>query len=384
MKRMTAPVVLIAPDKFKGSLSASEVAEVIQSAWLEVLPESKTLLVPIADGGEGFALTLKDSICGDWVDIASTDALDRAISSRYILSRDKQTAIIEMADCSGLFRIPNADLRPLDANTFGTGIQIRDAIARGATKVFIGLGGSATTDGGVGMATALGWNFLDASGESVKPNPRDFKRICRIIPPENRLDHVSFVAACDVTNPLLGPSGSSHVFAPQKGASPEDITVLEASLAHINRLAHEQLGRDDAHVPGAGAAGGIGFGLMTFCKASLISGFDLVANLQDLHGKMQRANLVITGEGRLDSQSLCGKGPSGVARTAKILGIPVIAIAGSIEDSPNIDQLFDATFPVIDRISTLPEAIANARPALRRATRRAASLFKLGSQFHFS
>jgi glycerate kinase len=379
---MTAPVVLIAPDKFKGSLSASEVADAIRSAWLEVLPDSNVSVAPIADGGEGFALTLKDSVHGEWINIASFDALGRPIASRYVLSEDRRTAIIEMADCSGLVRINAADLRPLRSNTFGTGIQIRDAIDRGATKVFIGLGGSATTDGGLGMAAALGWSFLDAGGEPVQPSPADFQRIRRIVRPSQSLDHVSFVAACDVTNPLLGPTGSAQVFAPQKGASPADVAALEDSLAHINRLAQEQLGSDFATASGTGAAGGIAFGLMTFCGASLVSGFDLIADLLDLHGKIRNADLVITGEGRLDSQSLSGKGPGGVARAAKAQGVPVIAIAGSVEHSLAVDELFDATFPVVDQITTLPEALANALPSVRRATRRAAALFKLGTQFH--
>jgi glycerate kinase len=192
---------------------------------------------------------------------------------------------------------------------------------------------------------------------------------------------VSFVAACDVTNPLLGPTGSAHVFAPQKGASPSEVTALEAALAHVSRIAREQLGTDFANVPGAGAAGGIAFGLMTFCNASLVSGFDLVADLLDLHGKMQTADLVITGEGRLDSQSLAGKGPGGVARAARTQGVPAIAIAGSVEESSAVNELFAATFPIVDQITTLPDAMANALPALQRATRRAASLYQLGTQF---
>lgn len=378
---MTAPVVLIAPDKFKGSLSAFEVAETIQSAWLKVFPEAKVSIVPIADGGEGFALALQHSIHGEWIHLPSSDALGRPIPSRYVLSHDQRTAVVEMADCAGLFRVSTTELRPLHSNTLGTGIQIRDAIARGATKVLIGLGGSATTDGGLGIATALGWLFLDRSGDVVPPTPAEFCRIQRIIPPTQSLEHVSFVVACDVTNPLLGPTGSARVFAPQKGASPAEIAVLEKSLAHVHQVAREQLGSDFATVPGAGAAGGTAFGLMTFCNASLVSGFDLVADLLDLQGKMRSADLVITGEGRLDSQSLAGKGPGGVARAARALGIPVIAIAGSVEDSPQVDELFDATFPVIDRITTLHDAMANTRPSLERATRRAASLFKLGTQF---
>jgi len=378
---MIAPVVLVAPDKFKGSLSAFEVAEAIQAAWLEILPHSQVRLVPIADGGEGFALALKHSIHGEWMNLPSCDALGRPIPSRYVLSQDQQTAVVEMADCAGLFRIDSADLRPLLSNTFGTGIQIRDAIARGATKVLIGLGGSATTDGGLGMAAALGWSFLDASGTAIQPIPAEFHRIHRIVPPTHSLRHVSFVAACDVTNPLLGPTGSAHVFAPQKGASPSEVAALEAALAHVSCIAREQLGTDFANVPGAGAAGGIAFGLMTFCNASLVSGFDLVAELLDLHGKMETADLVITGEGRLDSQSLAGKGPGGVARAARTQGVPAIAIAGSVEESSAVNELFAATFPIVDQITTLPEAMANALPALQRATRRAASLFKLGTQF---
>ena len=378
MTAMRPPRVLIAPDKFKGSLSAIEIAEAIRDAWLEVIPGSQIVLAPIADGGEGFSSALIHPLRGRWIERTSVDCLGQQIPSRYVLSGDQKTSVIEMSDCSGLFRIEKGSRKPLVANTFGTGIQIRDAIEKGSTRIIIGLGGSATTDAGLGLAAALGWPFVDAAGAMVQPEPHLFPQIRRIIPPTRDMSHVSFTAACDVTNPLLGTTGCAAVFAPQKGATADQVQQLEQALCHISSLMKEQLGTDFTATPGAGAAGGTAFGLLTFCRAQIVSGFDLVSDLLELPDRIRESDLVITGEGRLDAQSLSGKGPCGIAKTAKSLGIPVIAIAGSVENHAEIDALFDATFPIIDTITTLASAIEDARPALRRATRRAAALLKLG------
>jgi glycerate kinase len=285
--------------------------------------------------------------------------------------------VIEMSEASGLWRIGPSERDPRRANTYGTGVLLRDAVERGARRILLGLGGSATTDGGAGMAAAMGFRFLAAgSGEVVEPLPCRFAEIGRIdasaVP-----DLPEIIAACDVQNPLLGARGTAAVFSTQKGADPETVDFLEGALAHFAQVVEGGTGRESRNVPGAGAAGGIGFGLLSFCGASLEPGFELVARAMQLEQRMAAADLVFTGEGRLDAQTLDGKGPAGVAAMARGLGKPVVAFAGSIEELPAILAHFDAAVPIIDRPVSLEEAMQNAAPFLERAAARTARLLRL-------
>jgi glycerate kinase len=369
--------VLFAPDKFKGSLPAAAVAEALARGWKSVLPDTECCFAPIADGGEGFSQALAKALGAEWVTLDSVDALGRPIQARYAWVGEERTAIIEMSEASGLWRIAPSERDPQRANTYGTGLLLRDAVGRGARRILLGLGGSATTDGGAGMAAALGFRFLAADSQrEIEPWPCQLPQISRIdagaVPalPE-------IVAACDVQNPLLGPRGTAAVFSPQKGADPATVVLLEEALAHFARVAEEGSGRRCAEVPGAGAAGGIGFGLMAFCGASLEPGFELVARALSLQQRMASADLVLTGEGRLDSQTLDGKGPAGVAAMARALRKPVIAFAGSIEEHARVYAPFDAVVPVVDRPVSLEEAMQDAEPFLERAAARTARLLRL-------
>jgi glycerate 2-kinase len=365
--------ILIAPDKFKGSLTAKEAAEAIRDGFHSVLPEATFDIVPIADGGEGTADIFRESLGGERVEILSHDALGRPVTSAYSWIPESKIAVIDMSSASGLWRIADVERNPLQASTFGTGELMADAIVRGAKCVLVGLGGSATNDAGTGMATALGWKFLNDDDEPIAPCPAEFLRIRRIVPPATTM-LPPVTGLCDVKNPLLGELGATRAFGPQKGATPEMLIVLEESLHHLASLCREQLGGNHSETPGAGAAGGLGFGLLAFCNGSLEAGFQAVARLMDLSGKAARADLLITGEGRLDAQSLQGKAPFEIAGLAAQHGKPVIGFAGMVEeDLPG----FDACLPIANGPLTLDESRLRAAELLRAAAMRTARLLKV-------
>ncbi|MEK7950460.1 glycerate kinase [Luteolibacter soli] len=350
--------VLLACDKFKGSLGATEACEAIRAG----LPgEWEIDICPIADGGEGFVDAMLAGSGGEWVTAPCTDAKLRPIEASYGIYRSSKgvVAVIEMASASGLWRIRPEDRNPSVSSTYGTGQLIRHAIeVSGATRVLVGLGGSATNDGGAGMAAALGVRFLDDQGTYLPPVPGVFVTLDRVDESE-RIPLPEVIVACDVDNPLTGPRGASAVFGPQKGASPEDVAFLDGVLS---RLVQVSGGEVQANTPGAGAAGGLGFGLLRFADAKLVAGFDLVAEALGMAERLKTADLVITGEGSLDVQTLGGKGPAGVAAMAKAAGIPVVAVAGRIEDSAR--PLFDACLslesfglPVAESIARAPELV---------------------------
>lgn len=365
--------LLLAPDKFKGSLSALAVARALGDGWKGICPEAELLFAPIADGGEGFSEGLCEALHGEWVNTNAVDALGREIECRIGWVATTQTAIIEMSEASGLRRLSHAERDALKANTYGTGMLISAAKQLGAKRILIGLGGSATTDGGVGMAAALGFRFLSAEGALLEPIPAHLPRIAKI-DSSGAEALPEIIAACDVQNPLLGARGTATVFAPQKGADPLAVEFLESGLSHLASVVERDLGCQFHQTPGAGAAGGIGFGLLSFCKASLKPGFDLVAGAAGFDKLLAQADLVLTGEGSLDSQTLEGKGPFGVARLARAAGKPVIAFAGFVEDHPELEKHFDAVFPIIDRVCSFDEAMKNAPEFLQRAAARAARL----------
>jgi len=337
--------ILVAVDKFKGSLSADEVGKAISSGLSKCQPDWEIVLCPIADGGEGTAEVLVNTLQGQWETLEILDARGRLITGHYgwIELGDTPTAVMEMSTASGLAGVSDLPLDPRSASTFGTGQMIEAAIRRGAHRILIGIGGSATNDGGIGMATALGYRFIDSDGQIVSPLPSEFERVTALLPPENHTSQSWPVieVMCDVDNPLLGPLGATRIYGPQKGVRECDMEFFESRLAHLADLVARDIGHDPRDQPGAGAAGGLGFGLMAFLGATLVNGFERVASVMDLETQIAKADIVITGEGRLDAQTLHGKGPVGVARLARKHGKPVVGLAGSIVPNEELEAEFD-------------------------------------------
>jgi len=361
---------LIAPDKFKGSLSAREAAEAIADGIRQNHPNAEIDLCPIADGGEGFMESMATALQAKWIECPAVDALNRPIESRYALATniDGRTAIMEMAETAGLWRLADNEPNPHLATTKGTGMQIVHAIREHAVdRIILGIGGSATNDGGSGMAAALGIAFLDVDNHPVEPTPANLPDVQRIDRSE-ALPLPEIIAACDVDNPLLGPNGATAIFAPQKGAKKSDLPALEAALAH---LVHISNGESAATSPGAGAAGGLGFGLLHFAKAKLMSGYDLLAATLNLEERIRHADHVITGEGSLDKQSLAGKGPIALARMAKAQGTPVTAFCGFAEPAIHQSALFHAIHALADNGMPTDQLIAQAKSILTTAATKA-------------
>lgn len=326
--------IVVAPDSFKGSLDAAGVASAIAAGLREVMPDARIKLVPMADGGEGTVAAWSAATSSSLLAVEVRDPLGRAVSATYAWNARTHSAVMEMAAANGLTLLGAAERNPLAAATHGTGDLLRHALDSGARKVLVGIGGSATSDGGTGMATALGARFLDERGDELPPGGGALHRLDRIdlsgLDP--RLAKTRIDVACDVTNPLCGPEGAAAVYGPQKGATPAMVRRLEAGLARLAAVCSAQypdLSSLDAR-PGAGAAGGLGYGLMAFCGARLRRGVELVAEAVRLDSHLRGASLVITGEGRMDVQTVNGKTPMGVATAAKRLGIPVIAICGCL------------------------------------------------------
>lgn len=353
--------VLIAPDKFKGSLSAPEAAAAIERGIRRAWPDARTTIAPIADGGEGTAEALLLALGGEWRIAPAHDAMGVPVEGRFAWFPARRMAVIEMSEASGMWRIASDRRNPLKASTFGTGELISSALALGATEVIVGLGGSATNDGGAGMAAALGWQFLTSDGDRPDPLPENFPAITRVkLPKDDALSRAAIVVACDVRNPLLGPQGASRVYGPQKGATPPMVEQLEQALEHLADVVAADIGTDLRNAPGAGAAGGLGYGMMTFCNATFRTGFDLVAETVRLREKIADSDLVITGEGSLDAQTLHGKGPSGVAILARELGVPVVAFAGRVEEDGAFGGLFAGTHCITPPGTPLDEALRKA------------------------
>ena len=347
--------ILIAIDKFKGSIPATVASQAIANALKQTLPEAECDLCPIADGGEGTAEAVVTALNGEWCETSTFDAQNRPVTARYGLVRAAGSleAIMEMSAASGLAMVSDLPLKPATASTHGTGLMLQDAMERGAQRIVIGIGGSATNDAGIGMAAALGFRFLDASGAPLEPIITHMERLARIEAPESAFPEI--LVACDVNNPLIGPQGCTQVYGKQKGVT--DFEFFEKRLHHLADIAKRDLGTDYRDVPGAGAAGGLGFGLMTFCGAKLTSGFDLIADLVHLRERVAAADLVITGEGRMDAQTLHGKGPMGVADMARELGKPVAAFAGAIEAEDQLRTRIDFLCAIKPKEMPLAEAM---------------------------
>jgi glycerate kinase len=341
--------ILVACDKFKGSLSAPEACAAIARGLARRWPEAVIETCPIADGGEGFAAALEGPLCGRWVEAPCHDALGRLIRACYLVveSSEGVLAVMEMAAASGMWRISNNERNILRANTLGTGELMRHAVEQTrARRLILGIGGSATNDGGAGMAAALGVRFLDSNGLPLAPSPGIWGGRLARIDVSKRISLPPVMVACDVASPLLGQSGATRVFGPQKGADESSIPILEAALEAMVKAAGGEVA---AARPGSGAAGGLGFGLLHFAGASLVSGFDLLAGLTGLAERIAGADLVVTGEGSLDEQTLAGKGPAGVARLARSHGKSVWVFCGRSDPAARDSMAFDR---VVDLAST--------------------------------
>lgn len=329
---MKKPVIAIAPDSFKGALSAGGVAKAIAAGLKESFPNAEYRLIPMADGGEGTVDAWAESTGAELVTATVSDPLGRPVDAVFAFASKNKTAVIEMAAASGLPLLKLNERNPLKTSTYGTGELILKALDLGARHIILGIGGSATNDGGTGMAAALGVKFLDERGRTLplgggalaRLGSVDFSGI------DKRIAKIKFEVACDVTNPLCGSKGASAVYGPQKGASPSDVKKLDGALRKLADVVAKAGLKADADAPGAGAAGGLGFGLVAFCGAKLKRGVKIIAESVGLRKQLEGCDLVITGEGRLDSQTVNGKTPAGVAEVAKKVGVPCIAICGCV------------------------------------------------------
>jgi glycerate 2-kinase len=352
---------VLAPDSFKESMTAKEAAEAMERGIKKVIPEAECVKVPMADGGEGTVRSLVDATNGQIIDIEVTGPDEKKVKAMFGLLGDGNTAVIEMASASGIHLIKKEERNPLVTTTYGTGELIKAALDRGVKNIFIGIGGSATNDGGAGMLQALGVKLLDEQGRELPFGGGELNRLHKIDVRglDERLKTVKIEVACDVTNPLTGLKGASHVFGPQKGATPEMVETLDKNLGHYAEIIKDQLGKDIVSVPGAGAAGGLGAGLMAFLGAELKRGVELVIKYTQLEEKIKGADYVFTGEGSVDSQTVFGKTPYGVSTTAQKQGIPVIAFAGRIGDG--VEALYDhgitSIVGILSGVCTLEEAL---------------------------
>ncbi len=378
--------IVIAPDHFKESLSALDVATAIEAGFREVYAHADYIKMPMADGGEGTVEALVAATRGRIVPVVATGPLGQPVDAFYGLTGNGRIAVIEMAAASGLTLISQADRDPWHTTSYGTGELIATALEAGARHFIIGIGGSATNDGGAGMIQALGGRFLDARNKELDPGGGALADLARIDVSglDKRLQDCLFDVACDVDNPLAGPHGASMMFGTQKGATPEMLVSLDNNLAHYAAQIRLDLGRSVADVPGAGAAGGMGAAFLAFFDAHLRPGIEIVTEALGLDRIISDADLVITGEGRIDGQTAHGKTPVGVARIAKRHGKPVIGIAGSLtnEASGVHARGIDAIFSVLSRPCTTEEAFAAAAANTRMAARNIAAAIRLGEELN--
>lgn len=352
--------VVIAIDSLKGSMTSMEAGRAVREGILNVLPDTEVIVKPLADGGEGTTEALAEGLGGGMVYVDVHGPLEKNVKAGYGIVKETKTAIMEMAAAAGII-IVGKDKRPWDATSYGVGEMIRDAIVRGCREFIIGIGGSATNDCGIGMLTALGFEFLDAEGKPAGIDARALKNVVsvkadRAVP---ELKECKFRIACDVTNPLCGSNGATYIYGPQKGVTEDFRDELDALLERFAETTKAYMGTDYAEAPGAGAAGGLGFAFLSYLAADLQPGIDLVLDAVEMDKAMEGADLVFTGEGRLDYQTAMGKAPVGVAKLAKKHGAVVIALAGAvIEGAEKCNENgIDAFFPILRKVTTLDEAM---------------------------
>lgn len=371
--------IIVAPNEFKGSMTASSAAGAMTRGIHRVVPGAHVVQVPVADGGDGLVKVLAETLDGDLVSYTVSGPNFENVEADLCYVKERRMAAVEMALASGLALLKDTPLNPEKTTTFGTGQLIARALDLGAEHIAVGIGGSATNDGGIGMAAALGVRFLDANDVEVRPVGGALSSIQRIDMTglDARILDTRIEAVCDVDNPLTGPQGAAAVYGPQKGATQEQVRALDSGLSHLADLLEEQLGINVRNLPGAGAAGGLGAGLFAFCGAELRKGVDIVLDLVELESKLQGADLVLTGEGQIDFQTAFGKAPAGVASLSKDRKIPCLAIAGSV--GSNLDSLhalgINAVFSLCPGPITLKEAMSNASQFLENATEQAVRCF---------
>ena len=353
--------ITIAIDSFKGSLSSMEAGQAVAEGIRRVMPSAGIRIRPLADGGEGTTEALTAGLGGELKSLTVTGPLGRPVTASYGLFRERKMAVLEMASAAGLTLISQEERNPLEATTYGIGEMIRDAIGEGCRHFLVGIGGSATNDGGTGMLSALGFQFLDSEGQPIPLGAKGLENLARISTENARpeLSQCSFHIACDVTNPLCGENGCSAVYGPQKGADPEMIRQMDQWMERYGDLAARTFPAADKEAPGAGAAGGLGFAFLTFLNGSLESGVGMVLKEINLKDDIRDADLVITGEGRLDAQTVMGKAPIGVAHLAKEYGKPVIAFSGAVTREAGLcnQHGIDAFFPIMRGVVSLQEAL---------------------------
>ncbi|KQB04844.1 glycerate kinase [Vibrio metoecus] len=353
--------VVIAPDSFKESLTAKQVCDAIQAGLARVWNDAKFVAIPVADGGEGTVQSLVDATQGRIVDVNVMGPQGKRVDAFYGILGDNQTAVIEMAAASGLHHVPITQRDPKLTTSFGTGELMVHALDQGITKLIIGLGGSATNDGGVGMLAALGAQFTNAEGAPIQLTGGGLRELSKVDLShfDPRLQHCDLLVACDVNNPLCGPKGASAVFGPQKGASPDDVQLLDDALQRFGLLSEQVTGKAVLNSAGAGAAGGMGAALLAYTHATLRLGIEIVLETVQFAHQVCDADVVITGEGRIDSQTVQGKTPMGVAKVAKRFGVPVIALCGCTGDNYQAAYQcgIDAIFAAVPRAMSLEEAL---------------------------
>ena len=376
--------IVIAPQEFKESLRGIEIARAMSDGVARVWPDAETLLVPVADGGDGTLQSLVDASDGEVMTATVNDPLGRPIEAVWGALGDGRTAVIEMARSSGLALLKPEERDPLITTTYGVGQLISLALDAGYRHLIIGIGGSATNDGGAGMAQALGAALLDADGNELTSGGGALANLNRIDVSgvDIRLSDTKIDVACDVNNPLCGETGASAIFGPQKGAGTETVAYLDNALRRYGSLLQRDIGRDVMEVPGAGAAGGLGAGLMAFTDAQLRPGADIVIDALDLDARLKGASLVIVGEGQTDRSTIFHKAPVAVAQKAKSAGIPVIAISGSLGDGYELvhEHGIDAAFSILDRCMTLEDAMSDTAGLVARATEQACRALSVNIQ----
>lgn len=372
--------IVIAIDSFKGSVSAMEAAESVARGIKSVVPDANTFLFPVADGGEGTTEAVLAAASGEKIKEKVNNPQFEEVNAEYAILSDG-TAIIETAAASGLTLIDKSKRNPMISSSYGTGELIASALKKGVKKIIFGLGGSATNDGGIGLGAALGIKFFDKDGNKLKPIAKELIKVAKIDTSEINplLKDVKFDIACDVTNPLCGEKGASHIFGPQKGASPDDVLALDEGLRNFAKVLKDACGKDFTDFPGAGAAGGIAILLMAFAKTEIHSGIELILNATGIDDKLKICDLVITGEGRVDMQTAFGKVPAGVAKHAKAFGKPVIALTGSI--GSGFESVYtcgiDAVFSIQSGPMTLEESLKKADVLLCDTAARVMKLYLL-------
>ncbi|MCQ6286805.1 MULTISPECIES: glycerate kinase [Bacillus cereus group] len=379
--------VVIASDSYKESLKAIEVCEAIERGFRAIFPNAKYVKIPIGDGGEGTVESLVDATGGRIISISVTGPLRESVQAFYGVSKDKKTAFIEMAAASGLQHVPVEKRNPLITTTKGTGELILHALNQGAEYIILGLGGSATNDGGAGMLAALGVRFINDKGEVIDPSGGTLHSIVAIdfSQMDPRLKGVKIEAACDVDNPLVGMQGASFVFGRQKGANVEMMKELDENLKHYANILKRYVSSDVSEIPGAGAAGGMGVAVISVLKGDLRRGIEIVLDYTNFDKHIEDADLIITGEGRIDEQTAYGKAPVGVAGRAKRFSVPVIAIGGSVSSdySAVYEKGIDAVFSITTRPMTLEEAYRVAEENIEMTTKNIATVWKIASEKHF-